>query len=131
MNRPVHRLHMLNLTISDLTAFTAALLLCGASLPAAEVTITAPDSPMLRFAECKLEAALQQRGDTLKRVSNPAPGQTAMLSVTIDPAAAGGVRPEGFRLARLRDGEMIAGGGERGRCMACAMSPSRSDSARP
>ncbi len=100
--------------LSHLKVLTAALLLCGASLPAAEVTVAAPDSPLLRFAQGKLEAALQQRGDTLKRVSNPAPGQTAALSVTIDPAAADGVGPEGFRLALQRNGRMIAGGDERG-----------------
>ena len=100
--------------LSHLKAFTAALVLCGASLPAAEVTVTAPDSPMLRFALGKLEAALQQRGDTLRRVSNPALDQTIDLSVTIHPVAAGGVGPEGFRLDRLRNGRMIAGGDERG-----------------
>lgn len=105
---------MLNLAISHLKALIAALLLCGASIPAAEVTITAPDSPMLRFAQGKLEAALQQRGETLKRVSNPRPDQTLDLSVSIDPGVADVLRPEGYGLARTRSGLKIAGGGERG-----------------
>lgn len=42
-----------------------ALYACAAALQAAEVTVIAPDSPMLRFALGKLEAALQQQGDGL------------------------------------------------------------------
>ncbi len=99
---------------SHLRILTAALLLCSASLPAAEVTVTAPDSPMLRFALGKLESALQPRGDTLKRVLQPGPNQTLDLSVTIDTAAAGGTGPDGFRLTRQSKGRMIAGGDERG-----------------
>jgi len=94
--------------------FISSLWLCQSTLPAAEVTIAAPDSPMLRFALGKLEAVLQERGDTLTRVSNPGPDQTLDLSVTVDPGVADGLGPEGFRLARLRNGRMIAGGDERG-----------------
>jgi len=92
----------------------AAVLLGGALLPAAEVTVVAPDSPVLRFALGKLESSIRQRGDTLRLLASPAPDQAAMLSVTTDPVVAGGVGPEGFRLARMPNGLLIAGGGERG-----------------
>ena len=46
----------------------------------------APDSPVLRFAMGKLEAALQQQGDLLKRSTNQAPRQGAkMWSLLIRP----------------------------------------------
>ncbi len=105
---------MLNLTISHLKAFTAALLLCGASLPAAEITITAPDSPLLRFALGKLEAALQVQGDTLKRTTNQAPDQGAEIVVTVDPTLMTDIGAEGFRRVSSRRGLKITGGGERG-----------------
>jgi len=92
----------------------AAVLLGGALLPAAEVTVVAPDSPVLRFALGKLESCLRQRGDTLRLLASPAPDQAAMLSVTTNPVVAGGVGPEGFRLARMPNGLLIAGGSERG-----------------
>jgi hypothetical protein len=46
-----------------LALLPATLLACTATLQAAEVTVSAPDSPMLHFALGKLEAALQQQGD--------------------------------------------------------------------
>ncbi len=95
-------------------ALAAALLLGSASLPAAEVTVTAPDSPLMRFAQGKLEAALKQRGDTLKRVTNPAPNQIPNLSVTFAPGTAAGIGPEGFRQTRQGTGRTIIGGDERG-----------------
>ena len=100
--------------LSRLLALTAALLLSGALLPAAEVTVTAPDSPLLRFAQGKLAAALQQRGDTLKRVAHSGPNQTPDLSVTFERGATDGLGAEGFRLTRQRNRLKIAGGDERG-----------------
>ena len=49
-----------------LALLPATLLACAATLQAAEVTVSAPDSPMLRFALGKLEAALQQQGGHLE-----------------------------------------------------------------
>lgn len=90
------------------------LLACAMSLPAAEITVTAPNSPLLHFALGKLEAALQPRGDTLKRVATPAVGQTRDLSITFAAGAADGIGPEGFRQFRQGAGRTIAGGDERG-----------------
>lgn len=90
------------------------LLACAMSVTAAEVTVTAPDSPLLRFALGKLEAALQPRGDTLKRVANSGQNQTPNLSITFSAATADGIGPEGFRQARQGTGRTITGGGERG-----------------
>ena len=73
-------------------------------LQAAEVTVSAPDSPMLRFALGKLEAALQQQGDTLKRTANQAPDQGAEIVVTVDPAALTDIGAEGFRRVKLAPG---------------------------
>ncbi|MHB9006420.1 MAG: hypothetical protein ACYDC1_05770, partial [Limisphaerales bacterium] len=56
-----------------LTLLPVALWACAAALQAAEVTVRAPDSPMLRFALGKLEAALQRQAGTLKRTMNQAP----------------------------------------------------------
>ena len=52
-----------------LTLLPVALFACAAALQAAEVTVIAPDSPMLRFALGKLEAALQRQAGTLKRTA--------------------------------------------------------------
>jgi hypothetical protein len=90
------------------------LLACAMSVTAAEVTVTAPDSPLLRFALGKLEAALQPRGDTLMRVANPGPNQTPNLSVTFSAGTANGIGPEGFSQAPRGAGRTITGGGERG-----------------
>gem|GEM_PF-5370925 len=78
----------------------AAVLLGGALLPAAEVTVVAPDSPVLRFALGKLESCLRQQGDRLRLLASPAPGQTAMLSVTTDPVVADGSGPDARPAAR-------------------------------
>lgn len=93
----------------------AALLWCAASLPAAEVAVSAPDSALLRFALGKLEASLHQRGDTMKRVGAPAPDQSRSLTITVAPNGSDGTGTEGYRLERARGGSLIAsGGGERG-----------------
>jgi hypothetical protein len=99
---------------SHLKALAASLLLSGAWLPAAEVTVVAPDFPQMRFALGKLETALQRHGDTLKRVTTTGPNQVGDMSVTIEPQSTDGLGAEGFRLAQLRSGALIAGGGERG-----------------
>jgi hypothetical protein len=59
----------------------ALLGVCISTLPAAEVTIAAPDSPMLRFALGKLAAALQQRGDSLKRLPHDGAPRGAAITV--------------------------------------------------
>jgi len=41
-----------------LKALTAAFLLCATTLPAAEISVSAPDSPTLRFALAELEKTL-------------------------------------------------------------------------
>ena len=104
----------MNLLLSRCRNLAVAVLLCGASLTAAEVIVTAPDSSLLRFALGKLEAALQARGDTLKRVANPSPNQIPSLSVTFAPESTDGIGPEGFRQARQGNGRTITGGDERG-----------------
>ena len=91
-----------------------ALLACASALQAAEVKVTAPDSPMLRFALGKLESALQQRGDATKRL--PPDGASAQPDIVVLTSAGVAMNPgpEGFSLAR-RDGRLrIAGGDERG-----------------
>ena len=97
-----------------LALLSAMLLTCVVTLQAAEVTVSAPDSPMLRFAIGKLEAALQQQADTLKRVANQSLDAGAEIVVSVDPAVLTEVGSEGFRLYRLGKGLKIAGGGERG-----------------
>ena len=95
-------------------ALTAALLLFATALQAAEVTISAPDSPMLRFALGKLEAALRQQGDTLKRTTNQASDQGAGIMVAVDPAALTDIGAEGFKRVKSRAGLQITAGDERG-----------------
>ena len=99
---------------SHLIVVTVALFLFGASLPAAEVTVAAPDSSLLRFALGNLESALRARGDTLKRVAQPGPDRTPALSITFGAGSADGIGPEGFRQARQSNGRTITGGDERG-----------------
>jgi hypothetical protein len=70
-----------------LALLPAMLLACAATLQAAEVTVSSPDSPMLRFALGKLEAALQGQADTLKRTINQAPDQGAEIVVTGGPTS--------------------------------------------
>ena len=91
----------------------ATLLACVVTLQAAEITVSAPDSPTLRFALGKLEAALQQRGDTMKRVEKLAPDQSAEIVVAVDPAMTTDLGAEGFRRVSSRQGLKITGG-ERG-----------------
>jgi len=91
-----------------------ALFACASALQAAEVKVTAPDSPMLRFALGKLESALQQRGDATKRL--PPDGASAQPDIVVLTSAGVAMNPgpEGFSLAR-RDGRLrITGGDERG-----------------
>lgn len=97
-----------------LALLPATLLTCAATLQAAEVTVSAPDSPMLRFALGKLEAALQQQGDGLKQKTNQAPDQGAKIVVTVDPAIMTDLGAEGFRRVNSRQGLRITGGDERG-----------------
>ncbi len=97
-----------------LTWLPVALCACAATLQAAEVIVTAPDSPMLRFALGKLEAALRQQGDVLKHTAHPRPGPAPGIAVTVDPAALSATGPDGFRRIRSRGVLGIAGGDERG-----------------
>ena len=88
-----------------------ALFACVAALQAAEVTVIAPDSPMLRFALGKLEAALQRQADTLKRTTNQAPGQAAEIAVTVDPAlmteAQNLLRAQGYEIYEFRKRSLV------------------------
>ena len=97
-----------------LALLPAALLACAAALPAADVMVAAPDSPLLRFALGKLEAALQRQGDNLKRPVAQAPDEGAAIVVTVEPAALTDIGPEGFRLVSSRQSLRITGGDERG-----------------
>jgi hypothetical protein len=100
--------------LNRLMLLPVALFACASALQAAEVKVTAPDSPMLRFALGKLESALQQRGDATKRL--PPDGVSAQPDVVVLTSAGVAMNPgpEGFSLAR-RDGRLhIAGGDERG-----------------
>jgi len=100
--------------LQSLTIIWMLLLAGGNSLLAAEVTIVAPDSPLLRYALGILESKLLQRGYTLRHLSSSDSGQDAMLNVTIDPVAAGNAGPDGFNISRQRNKITITGGGERG-----------------
>jgi len=92
----------------------ALLLTCVAALPAAEITITTPDSPKLRFALRKLEMALKLQGHTLRPVTHATSAPPARIMVIIDPTAVTTLGPEGFHRNRLRQGLKIAAGDERG-----------------
>ena len=92
----------------------ASLWLCQSPLPAVEVTVTAPDSPMLRFALGKLEATLKQRGDTLKRVPHDSTHAKLEIDVLASSEGTGSLGPEGFSLARRSDEVRISSSDERG-----------------
>jgi hypothetical protein len=91
-----------------------ALFACAAALHAAEVTVVAPDSPMLRFALDKLEAALQRQSVTLKRTTNQTPDHGAEIVVTVDPDLMTDMGADGFRRVSLPQGLRVTGGDERG-----------------
>jgi hypothetical protein len=93
---------------------SVALFAFAATLPAAEVTVSANDSPMLRFALGKLEAALRQQGDTLKRATNQASDSGAEIVVVVDPSLKADIGAEGFQQARSREGIKITASDERG-----------------
>ncbi len=100
--------------LSPLKNLVAALLLGGAALPAAEVTVTAPDSPMLRFALGKLEAALQRQGHTVKQTSIQTPAGATAINVTVDPAELPTLGSDGFRRADRSAGMKISAGAASG-----------------
>ena len=102
------------LSIIRLALIPAALLAFAATLQAAEVTVSAPDSPMLRFALGKLDAALRQQGDVLKRTASSASAPAPGIAITVDPAALAAIGPEGFRRVRVSQGLKITAGDERG-----------------
>jgi len=87
---------------------------CAIALRAAEVTISAPDAPMLRFALGKLEAALQQKGDALKRTAHSSPNQGATIMVTVVPTGMIDLGREGFKRVKSREGLQITASDERG-----------------
>ena len=95
-------------------ALLVTLLACVATLRAAEVTVAAPDSPMLSFALGKLETALQRQSDTLNRITNQASDQGAEIVVTVDPKMMTDLGAEGFRRVRSRAGLKITASDERG-----------------
>jgi hypothetical protein len=100
---------------SRFAVIVASILVGDALLHGAEITVTGPDSSLLRYGLGKLQSTLQQKSDTLKRMSKPALGQSSMLLVSFDSASAsGGIGHDGFRLIRLRDRLKVTGGSERG-----------------
>ena len=107
--KPRQLLHLIRLAL-----LPATLLACAATLQAGEVTVSAPDSPMLRFALGKLGAALQQQGGVLKHTAHPAPDPAPGIAVTVDPAALATTGPDGFQRVRVRRGLRINAGDERG-----------------
>jgi hypothetical protein len=104
----------MKLNLIRFTLLSAALLACAVTLQAAEVTVSAPDSPMVRFALGKLEAALKQQGHDLKRTERPASEMGAAIVVAVDPALIADVGREGFRRVKSRQGLKITAGGDRG-----------------
>ncbi len=92
----------------------ALLVICAATVNAAEVTVSAPDSPVLRFAMGKLESALLGKGDTLKRMTNQASVDDAKIVVTIDAAKISEIGAEGFQRSNSPGGMTITAGDERG-----------------
>ena len=97
-----------------LALLPATLLACTATLQGAEVTVSAPESAMLRFALGKLEAALLQHGDSLTQTPHPAPGPALGISVTVDRGAATALGPDGFKRTRVRRGLKVTASEERG-----------------
>ena len=92
-----------------------SVLLAGATtLEAAEITICAPDLPMIRFARGKLEAALERQADTLKWTVNQAPDPGAEIVATVDPTLMTDLGAEGFRRVRSPQGLKIIASNERG-----------------
>ncbi len=89
----------------------AALLCSAANLTAAEVKISAPEVPMTRFAIGKLEAALKQRGDELKRIDSDSKPD---ISVTVDPAAQSAIGKEGYQRTKAGQNFKISASDERG-----------------
>jgi hypothetical protein len=87
---------------------------CAATLQAAEVTVSAPDAPLLRYALGKLEAVLMQQGDTLKPSPHPATIPALGIAVTIDRTTEKKIGPDGFSRTRTRQGLNIAASDERG-----------------
>ena len=80
---------------------------------ATELTVSAPDSPVLRFALRKLETALEKQSSTMKR-TNGTPGQNPGLAVVVDPAQLGKIGAEGFANTRSEKVLKITGADERG-----------------
>ncbi len=91
------------------------MLLAGSgALQASEVTVLAPDSPMLRFALGKLKQAFVQQGDSLERIEDETSGLKRDIVVTIDPGAADKIGEEGFIRVTSRPGVKITASSERG-----------------
>ena len=97
-----------------LALLPVTLLACAASLQSAEVTVSAPDAPMLRLALGKLETSLRQQGDSLKHTAMPVQDTAEGIAVIIDPAAVATLGPDGFNRTRVRRGLKINAGSDRG-----------------
>lgn len=100
----------------NLTRFALlfAVFACASILQAMEVTVSTSDSPMLRFALGKLEAAFQQQSVTLNRVDDQARDKVAGIVVMVDPTLLTEIGAEGFRRVVSLQGMSITGGDERG-----------------
>lgn len=102
-------------TIKRFSLFSIALLACAVALHAAEeITISAPDSPMLSYALDKLDAALKQQAAILKRTPHPSPDPVPGINVNVDPTLEMEIGKEGFRRVRSTKGLRITGACDRG-----------------
>lgn len=96
-----------------LLVLSLTLLVSGAASQGADFTVNSPDSPLLRFALGKLEAALEKQSHTLNR-NDETPGQRADLVVAVDPTQVAEVGAEGFRQESSGNDLKITGADERG-----------------
>jgi hypothetical protein len=85
----------------------------GVTSQASEITVTAPESPVLRFALGKLEAALAKQSHTLKRSPEKA-GQSTDIRVVVDPAKMSEIGKEGFKQDRAGNHLKVTGADARG-----------------
>ncbi|MEY2881219.1 MAG: hypothetical protein RLZZ15_3599 [Verrucomicrobiota bacterium] len=91
-----------------------AMMGAAAALNAAEVTVAAPDSPVLRFALGKLDAAFQRQSIVVKRQAIGRADGSAAIVVAVDPTAMAELGADGFRRVTTAQGLKITGGDERG-----------------
>lgn len=91
-----------------------ALLAGTATHHAAEITAVLPDSPLLRYAAGKLDAALRRHDHSLRRTTLPALEPAARIVVSIDPTALAELGSDGFRRVTTPGDVRITGADARG-----------------